>query len=94
MFKLFAILSLSFIVTYKVVKLQQTFLTRSNQHTHNINQEFYGETNNFCNMLLTYNQRKHYTYTFKDMMVVPDKINFIMVKLKEVKARETKITGR
>ena len=86
MFKLFAILSLSFIV----VKRQQTFLTQSNQHIHNINQEFYGETNNFGNMLFTSDLKKHYTYTFKDMLLVPDKRDFIMANLKEVKARETK----
>ena len=82
MFKLFAILLLVSIVTYNVVKLQQTFLTRSNQHIHNINHKFYGKTNHFGNISFTYNQEKHYTNTSKYMLLVPEKRSFIMKMIK------------
>ena len=62
------------------------------QHIQEINSQLYGTTNHLRYMVFMANQEQK-TYTFKDIILQPDKSCLILAMMKEVQAHNTKITG-
>ena len=62
------------------------FPTKKNQHIQEINRHFYGTLYYFVSMVFTENQEQNESYTFKGMLLQPDRSYFILDIIKEVEA--------
>ena len=71
-----------------MANIPKIFINRANQHIQEINKHFNGTLNNFGTTIFEENQEKNESYTFKDMLLQPDKSNFILAIVKEVEAHE------
>ena len=66
------------------------FITRANQRTVEINRKSDGTLNNPGLMVFEENQEKNESYTFKDMLLQPDKPYLITSMINYVESHETR----
>ena len=85
-YDLCAKLSLEVLVAYEVAKNPHIFLTRENQQTQDINRHFDGNLNHFGPMVFVETHEQNESYTFTDILLQPEKSDFIIVMIKEVES--------
>ena len=73
-----------------MAKNPHIFLTRSKQHTQEINRHFDRNLNHYGPMFLEENQEQNESYIFKDMFLQPDKSDLIIAIVKEVEAHSSR----
>ena len=66
------------------------FLTREKQHIQESSRNFNGTLNHYGPMEFSANQEKNESYTFKDMLLQPDKSDLIPSTIKEVESHEAR----
>ena len=66
------------------------FLTWANQYTQEINRKLDGILNHFGPMVFAENKEQNESYTFTDMLLQPDKWDFILVMIKDIESHEAR----
>ena len=87
---LFFKLSLEVIEECEVGKNPHIFLNRANQQIQKINRHFYGTLNYYYPMAFAANQEQNSSYIFKDMLLQPEKSDFILAVIKKVESHKSR----